>query len=827
MARVVFASTSGQAGVPVSSGSGCGLHPPGRPWRRPFDAARLAASTSTSTPRATPGGHQASSSPPAAADPTAAALDAYDDAYFNAGAPLISDDAYDSLKAKAAPRGRPPAGKVGALPLSTSTLPKAAHPARLLSLDAVHSRAEAEAWGLRTAARLEAAGLGGDASTAWAVEPKFDGLASRCSYVGGTLAAVVTRGDGRVGEDVTPAAASGRILGLPVVLKSDGDSGGATEGESLEVRGEVFMTHAAFASANEAAVAAGSAPYANPRNLAAATLRAAATVRPDGAPPSPAAAAATARTLSFAAYELAGGGGDRPRAHSEALAWLTRRGFGVPASLATYPTFGAALDAAEAWMAGRERLAFTVDGVVLKADDPAVRAALGASPSAPRWAVAWKFPATEAVARLTGVTWQLGRSGQLVPVAELEPTPVGGVVVSRASLHNPAHVRGLDVRLGDAVVVARAGDVVPQVVRALVEVRSGGEVAVEEPTACPACGAGLVGSGGASAAGASSPASTAAAADDASSSDALRCVNRACPGRALKRVQHFAACLTAGAAERRGGARGDAGAAPGVDLSALGGLGPATVTAIVDAGLASDAADLVGLTAADLGSLPGFGPKRAAKVAAALAAAAAAAPPGAVAAGLGIPGVGRGAADALVAAAGGLAPLAAWAVDEARLTAVPGIGPLTAASLARWWAADENAALVERLLAAGVGTAPASSVGSGGGSSGDGDAAAASPSPSSPLPLAGLSLVVTGKVAGLTRAGTTAAIVSAGGRVVASISSSTAALVVGESPGGAKLAAAEAAGVAVIDAADFFGEGGVVEWRPPPAGRVSDCVIER
>jgi DNA ligase (NAD+) len=791
-----------------STGHGSGIPaPPPRPWRPFFSSSHHSLASSTRPPAAASAAKAEDDDAPAAA---AAALAAYEDAYFNAATPLISDDAYDALKAKASRQKRKGRG-VGAAPSPASALPKAAHPARLLSLDAVHSRAEAEAWGARAAARLKAVGAAAPsaatAAQAWAVEPKFDGLAARCSYEGGRLAAVVTRGDGRVGEDVTPAAAGGRILGLPVVLGGGGGGAGGAP-PTLEVRGEVFITDAAFAAANAAARSAGNPPFSNPRNLAAATLRAAATVGPGGAAAaSPAAAAAAARTLSFVAYELvvpgaAGGRGHPPlppppTTHTAALAWLASLGFSVPASASTHASFEAALDAAAAWMERRAGLGFAVDGAVLKADDLGARAALGSSPSAPRWAVAWKFPATEGVAKLTGVTWQLGRTGQLVPVAELEPTSVGGVTVARASLHNPAHVRGLGLRLGDTVVIARAGDVVPQVVRALVEARTGGEVEVRPPGACPACGAKLVGGGGEAAA------APAAADDDdaAASADSLRCVNRSCPGRALKRVQHFATCLAAGAAERRGGVRGDA-ATSGLDLSCLGGLGPATVAAIVDAGLAADGGDLVSLTAADLGALPGFGPVRARKVADALATAAAAAPPGAVVAGLGIPGVGRGAADALVQSAGSLAAAATWAGDEARLTAVPGIGPLTAASVARWWAADENAALVERLLAAGVGTATVAPT----------DMKAAGPTP--PLPLAGLTFVVTGKVAGLTRAGAAKAVVAAGGKAVAGVSGSTTAVVAGESPGGAKLAAAEAAGVPVIGADAFFGEGGAVVWRP-------------
>jgi hypothetical protein len=196
--------------------------------------ARALASSTRPLAAASPGSSSSSSSAAdAAAAAAVAALATYEDAYFNAAAPLISDDAYDALKKASGRKGK----GVGAPPATTSTLPKAAHPARLLSLDAVHSRGEAEAWGVRAMAKLK----GGDAAdTAWAVEPKFDGLAARCSFVGGRLAAVVTRGDGRVGEDVTPAAAGGRILGLPIVLSgADGGGDGSVHPDGLVALDEV------------------------------------------------------------------------------------------------------------------------------------------------------------------------------------------------------------------------------------------------------------------------------------------------------------------------------------------------------------------------------------------------------------------------------------------------------------------------------------------------------------------------------------------------------------------------------------------------------------
>lgn len=606
----------------------------------------------------------------------------------------------------------------------------------MLSLDSVASRAAADEWARKTAAKLAAAGVG---DGPWTVEPKLDGLAVRLSYVAGALVQAATRGDGREGEDVT--AAIGRLTGAPGRLA--GYRGDA------EVVGEAFMTHAAFAAANEDAARAGRVPYSNPRNLAAASLRAgttAATAR------SAAAAAADRRALSFAAYavSLPPGTPDAPTTHSGGMAWLRDRGVGVPDVAAVAPTLAHALDAAEAWMAGRADLPYDVDGAVIKADSLAAQNALGVGPQAPRWALALKFPGVDAVTRLARVSWQLGRTGQLVPVADLDPVTVGGVVVARASLHNVQVARRLGARVGDAVVVRRAGDVVPQVVAVLTELRSGREAEWEEPSCCPACGGPLAGGSDAD-------------------GDALRCEARECAGRALRRVQHFAATVTDG-------------------------VGPATVAALVDAGLAADDADLVGLTVDAVAGLPGFGPRRARNIVNALHAAKAA-PPAAVLAGLAIPGVGPAAAAALVARFGSLRAVLAAGEDE--LQQVGGVGPSTAAAVAAWRAVDDNAALAERVLAAGVG-----------------DAAVEPSVPARPCgPLAGLVVVVTGSVPGLTRGAAKAAVAAAGGTPAASLSARTSLLVVGSGAGGAKLKKAAELGVEVVEAGRFFGAGGRVVWR--------------
>ena len=613
----------------------------------------------------------------------------------------------------------------------------------MLSLDSVASRADADAWAARTLARLARARV--STQTHWTAEPKVDGLALRLSYKNGVLMQAATRGDGAAGEDVTAAVAA-RVEGVPPKL--------AHHTGDAEVRGEAYLPHADFEAANAAAVAAGLPSFSNPRNLAAATLRAGATA---ATAHTAAAEAASKRRLSFAAYGLVLPPGTQgaPATHSDGLAWLKANGVTVAAPLLIQPTLPAALEAAAGWMDARSTLPYDVDGAVIKADALEVQAALGCGPSAPRWAVAWKFPAADAVTTITGVTWQLGRTGALVPVAELTPVAVGGVTIARASLHNLAAARRLGARVGDAVVVRRAGDVVPQVVAAVESMRTGGETAWEVPSACPACGGALT-------------------LDASTDTETLRCESRSCPGRSLKRVQHFASCV------------------------ASDGVGPATVAAIVDAGAATDAADLVRLTPADLSSLPRFGAARAALVASALGAARSAPPP-TVLAGLAIPGVGPAVAEALLNEFGSIASLAAAAARSGLdLASVPRVGPAIAAALETWFAVDDNVALVDRLLAEGVGAGVVEKK--------------AVPALTT-TPLAGAFVVVTGTITGLSRSAAQDAIVAAGGVAVSTVSARTAAVVVGDSPGAAKLDKAERLGVPVVPAALFF-EGRAVVWTP-------------
>lgn len=408
--------------------------------------------------------------------------------------------------AKGTTRRRKQSGSADS-PAPPPPLKKVRHPIRMLSLEAVQSVDAARRWGERVGRLLEQAAVaagqpdllppppsdedGGSSNptsgsaeerVAWVLEPKVDGLALRLTYRGGELVAAATRGDGDEGEDVTAAALAGALDGAPLrLLSSPSPSPSPSqEEEELEVRGEAYLSAEAFASLNARRLEQGLPAFSNARNAAAGSLRLLDTSE------------AAARGLSFVAYALLFPAQqpqsqqqqqhqqqqNLPKTHWACLSWLREAGFRVSEDNALIDgggggdnddsgsSFSAALKAAERWMEGRNGLGYEVDGAVLKLDDLRLQQLLGEGQTDPRWAVAIKFPAREAVTRLLGVEAVVGRSGAVTPVALLEPVAVGGVTVSRASLHNPSAAAALGpLRVGDAVVVSRRGDVIPQVER--------------------------------------------------------------------------------------------------------------------------------------------------------------------------------------------------------------------------------------------------------------------------------------------------------------------------------------------------------------------------
>jgi DNA ligase (NAD+) len=597
---------------------------------------------------------------------------------------------------------------------------KVRHRVPMLSLDNGFSRADVLAWGERLGRKLEPDGA---AELVFVVEPKIDGLAVALTYVEGVFAQGATRGDGEEGEDITAnlrtlASVPLAIPTTPVPLPP-----GIQVPALLEVRGEVYMPKDAFAAWNARLAAAGERTFANPRNAAAGGLR---QLDP---------AVTASRPLRLLAYYVAEPAALGAASQWQVLAALRALGFPTAMDSRRFDDLAAAVDYAEAWLARRADLNYLADGMVLKVDDFTVQAALGAVSHHPRWALAFKPAAEEATTRVVRIAVNVGRTGRVVPHATLEPVPIGGVTVSQATLHNEDYVRERDIRAGDTVLVKRAGDVIPQVVRVVPELRPPEAVAWRMPAACPACGEPIVREPG--------------------EADWL-CVNAACPEQLVRHVEHFAS---------RGA----------LDIA---GLGEKLAQQLVAAGLVQDLADLYSLTAEQLLTLEGFAETKAANLLAGIAAARAR-PLGRLLIGLGIRHVGGTVAAALANHFGSLDALTA--ADETTLLEVPGVGPEITTAVTAWFASPHNQALVARLRAAGVRTADADR-----------------PAPAPAGPLTGKRLVVTGTLPTLSREAARALIEAAGGKVSDSVSAKTDYLVVGESPG-SKVDKARALGVAELD----------------------------
>ncbi len=670
-------------------------------------------------------------------------------AYYVLDAPVVTDAEYDALmeglrrlEAEHPELVTPdsPTQRVGGV--AAEGFAKVRHAMPMLSLDNAFAEEDIRAWLERMLRRLPEGTT--EADLGFVVEPKIDGLAVALRYEDGLLTRGATRGDGTVGEDIT---ANVRTIGsIPLRL-------GAPEGRStaapvpgipplLELRGEVYFPLDAFAALNERQLAAGLPAYINARNTAAGSLR---QLDP---------AATAARPLRFWAY-----GVPDPEALGVATHWAmleALRALGLPVSpdARRFDALEPAMAYARDWLARRGQLNYLADGMVFKVDDLNRQAELGAVSHHPRWAIAYKTAESEATTRLLAIAVTVGRTGRLVPHATLEPVFIGGVTVSQATLHNEDYVRERDIRVGDTVLIKRAGEVIPQVIRVLPELRPPDAAPWEMPAVCPACGETVLREEGAA--------------------DTF-CVNAACPRQLVRRVEHF---VSRGA----------------MDIE---GLGKKLAAQLVEAGLVQDVADLFHLTAADFEGREGFAEKRTENLLAAIAEAKGRSLRRLLVA-LGIRHVGDSVAQALAARFGSLDALAAADADS--LQTVEGIGPEIATSLTAWFALPHNAALVERLRAVGLRLAdpdwvPPTDAGAGAqGAGGDADT----------RPLAGLTFVITGTLPTMSREEAKAYIEAAGGKVTDSVSKKTSCLLAGEAAG-SKLAKAQALGVRVVDEAGLRG----------------------
>jgi DNA ligase (NAD+) len=647
-------------------------------------------------------------------------LELHNHRYYVLDDPAIGDDEYDALldELRAIEAEHPelrspdsPTQRVGAPPLDR--FEPVEHLEPMLSLANARNEEELRAWETRLSNHLKRLDIT-TSEFSYTTEPKIDGLAITLVYEDGILLRGATRGDGRVGEDVTRNL---RTIGaVPLRI--------AAAPPLVEVRGEVYLPIADFKALNERRAEAGEPAFANPRNSAAGSIR---QLDP---------ALAAERPLSIWCYGIGATRGLEFATHSEEIEWLGGQGFKVNPDTDRHAGIEGVVERCRWWEERREQLDYEIDGVVVKVDERALWRELGVVGREPRWAIAWKFAPTTATTKLLGVVWNVGRTGHLVPFATLEPVHVGGVTVSTATLHNEEDLARKDVRVGDEVVVMRAGDVIPQVVAPLVQRRKGRPRKPKPPKKCPACGTPTVKPEGAV---------------------FTICPNRAgCPGQSFQHVKHF---VSKGAMD-------------------IDGLGEKQALRFLDDGLIEDVAGIYELDAERLERLEGFGEVSARNLLAAIDASRSR-PFKRVLYALGLPGVGYVTAEALADHFGSIDAL--HEADPERIEEVEGVGPIMAVQIAESLADEPTWALVEKLREKGLRLEQD-----------------ASERRASGGPLEGKTLVLTGTLPELTRDEAAALIKAAGGKVVNSVSKKTDYVVAGDNPG-SKLAKAEKLGTEVLD----------------------------
>ncbi len=655
--------------------------------------------------------------------------------YYVLDRPVISDAEYDRLMAELRqleaehPELVTPDSptQVGGQP--AEKFAKVRHPRPILSLGNAFSAGDVRAWWERVSKLLPE-----DAPpVTYVVEPKIDGLTVVLTYEKGVLVRGATRGDGEVGEDITPNLRT--IRALPLRLPVNVQPSPFTVPSRLVVRGEAYLPKDRFDELNRALAESGEKTFANPRNAAAGSLR---QLDPR---------ITASRPLRILCYSIVECSDAQAPGYNLGWQWDTLRylealGFPVAMDVARLcPTLEEAIAYCELWAERRDRFPYEADGMVIKVNELAVQAALGVVGKDPRGMVALKFPAREATTQLLDVQINVGRTGTLNPVAVLAPVEIGGVMVERATLHNFDDIARKDIRLGDTVIVKRAGDVIPYVVGPVVDVRHGDEQIIHAPQVCPFC-------------------QTPVAIDK--DKVAIRCPNVECPGQLDRQVAHYVG---------RGA----------MDIE---GLGTKIVAQLIDAGLVNDVADLYALTKEALLTLEGFAEKKATNLLAAIAASQDR-PLSRLILGLGIPGVCATVAEDLAEHFGALEALGKATLED--LQAVEGIGPVTAESIVEWFSRPANRRLIEKLKQAGVRMQEV------GGRRPEARGRTAA--------LAGLTFVITGTLPTMSREEAEAFIKQHGGKVTGSVSKKTDYLVVGADPGGTKYNKAQALGVPMIDEA--------------------------
>lgn len=647
--------------------------------------------------------------------------------YYDLDAPVISDYDYDmmfkelkELEEKYPSLADPnsPTKRVGGE--AATGFEPVTHTVPLGSLSDVFDFDEVRAFVERTKAF--------DAECGYSVECKIDGLSVALRYENGVLVRGATRGDGRVGENVTGNLRT--VRSIPLTLNTEKLAGMDTS--VVEVRGEVYMPHSSFERLNAEREKRGEALFANPRNAAAGTLR---QLDPK---------VCASRGLDIFVFNYQTGTLDFKR-HDESLLALEKLGFRIIPYLKVVKTADEVISQIEEIGKMRGTLPFDIDGVVIKVNDLALRRTIGENSATPKWAVAYKFPPEEKETRLTDIVIQVGRTGILTPNAVLEPVKLAGTTVSRATLHNLDFIRERDIMIGDTVVLRKAGDIIPEVVRAVPEKRDGTQAPFEMPERCPSCG---------------EPVEL----DEESEGSAYYCTNSDCPAQIMRNLIHFA---SKGAMD-------------------IDGLGPALLEKLHDTGLVKSIADIYSLTAEELAGLERMGEKSAAKLISSIERSKSAGLARLLSA-LGIRQVGDKAAAVIAARFGDIEELFTAAPET--LCEIDDVGEITAENIVSFFSHPQTRRMIDRLKDAGVVMTAEKAV------AGDDR-------------FAGMTFVLTGTLPDMTRDEASALITSHGGKVSGSVSKKTSYVVAG-AEAGSKLAKAESLGVPVIDEAELLRMTGV------------------
>jgi DNA ligase (NAD+) len=649
-------------------------------------------------------------------------IDRHDRLYYIEASPVISDRDYDRLlrQLEDLEAAHPelitpdsPTQRVGGAPIEAFETVRHAVP--MLSIDNTYTLDEIREWDKRVRK-----GLTDGEAVRYDVELKVDGVAVSLRYEDGALALGATRGDGEKGDDITSNLRT--VRGVPLALADDPPA-------LLEVRGEVYMTNSELVRLNEGRKAEGLAPFANPRNATAGSLK---LLDPK---------LCGRRRLLFVAHGLGEVRGLDASSYAEILGLIRKWGIPVSSHNAGFDDIEGVIEHALIWESRRHELDFQIDGLVIKVDDLGQRARLGQRSKSPRWVIAYKYEAEQAITRILGITVQVGKTGKLTPVAELEPVPLAGTVVRRASLHNPDEIDRKGVRVGDSVVIQKAGEIIPQVVRVEADARDGSEIPYDFPDRCPSCGA---------------PVERIPGEVD------VRCANppSKCPEQLKEWIRWFA---------HR-------------DAMDVDGLGEKLIHQLVDKRLVRSLGDLYRLDEETLAGLDRMGKKSASNLVSALEASKHRTLDRVITA-LTIRHVGTRIAEILARRFGSIEAIRRASIEE--LEAVPEVGHVVAASVREFFEDDSQLALLDDLLAAGVAPKPLPEL-----PATDG------------LPLAGKTLVITGTLPRRSRPEAEALIKRAGGKVTGSVSKSTSYLLAGEEAG-SKLEKARQLNIPIIDEAEL------------------------